>query len=98
MIIRKVLLIAGYFDKIGKIANNDKEYFIVLVRVIKTSGMKQSNIESFDGDLFAKLQDGYETISKLEHKNQLLLLHLAMLNSTYEFFDYSNEMGVVNSN
>lgn len=82
----------------GKIDNNDKEFFNVLVRGLKTSGMKQSNIESFDGDLLAKLQDAYEKISKLEHKNQLLLRHLAMLKSTYEFFDYSNDMGVLNSN
>ena len=68
MIIRKVLLIAGYLVKMDKIDNNDKEFFIVLVTGLKTSGMKQSNIESFDGDLFAHLQDGHETISKLEHK------------------------------
>lgn len=81
----------------GKIDNKDKDFFNILVRGLKSSGMKQSNLESFDGDLLTKLQDAYDTISKLEHKNQSLMRHLIMLKSTYEFFDYSNDHRVMNN-
>ena len=91
---------AGYLLKLGKLDTKDKDLFTVLVKGLKGSAagaMRQGGAEGgfLDADLADRLRDAYETISKLEHKNQLLLRHLEAMKATYEFFDYSNDQNVL---
>lgn len=90
----------GYLLKLGKLDSKDKDLFSVLVKGLKGSAAgapRQGGAEGgfLDADLADRLRDTYDTISKLEHRNQLLLRHLEAMKSTYEFFDYSNDQNVL---
>lgn len=84
----------------GKIHEKDREFFDVLMKGLKSTGGKPATGGgiAYDRDLADKLRDAYDTIAKLEGRNHSLIEILKNLKSTYEFFEISNDMGVLYGN
>jgi hypothetical protein len=81
----------------GKIHEQDRQFFEVLMMSLKSTGGKPSASGglSYDSELADKLRDAYDTIARLEGKNHNLLEIIQNLKDTYEFFEISNDMGIL---
>lgn len=84
----------------GKIHEQDRQFFEVLMKSLKNTGGKPTSSGglSYDSDLADKLRDAYETIARLEGKNHNLIEIIQNLKDTYEFFEVTNDMGVLYGN
>ena len=90
----------GYLLRMGKIDDKDRDFLDVLLKGLKGTAGKSNAMGgiTYDGDLAHKLREAYDTISKMDKKNQMLFHHLETLKQTYEFFEMSNDMRVLYGN
>lgn len=93
-------MIPGYLLKMGRMKEEDREFFDALVQGLKQTGGKprDSGGLASDPELASKLRDAYDTISKLERRNLSLADIIESLKSTYEFFEVCNDMKVLYGN
>ncbi len=84
----------------GKIHEQDRQFFEVLMKSLKQTGGKPTSSGglTYDSDLADKLRDAYDTIARLEGKNHNLLEAIQNLKDTYEFFEITNDMGILYGN
>lgn len=86
--------------KMGKIHEHDRQFFEVLMKSLKNTGGRPATTGglSYDSELADKLRDAYETITRLEGKNHNLLEIIQNLKDTYEFFEITNDLGILYGN
>ena len=70
------------------------------MKSLKNTGGKQTSSGglSYDSELADKLRDAYDTITRLESKNHNLLEIIQTLKDTYEFFEITNDLGILYGN
>ena len=70
------------------------------MKSLKNTGGKPTSSGglSYDSELADKLRDAYDTITRLESKNHNLLEIIQTLKDTYEFFEITNDLGILYGN
>lgn len=70
------------------------------MKSLKNTGGKPTSSGglSYDSELADKLRDAYDTITRLEGKNHNLLEIIQTLKDTYEFFEITNDLGILYGN
>lgn len=81
--------------RVGRIGEQDKSYLDSLVQGLRASSVREKLPAGSSDDLAGQLKDAYDTIAKLERKNQFLIEILQSMKATYEFFEFSNDQKVL---